>query len=94
MSRPVRYCRVKTVKKRTSLTPCEGLKGVLSDPFKRGAGARIATFMRIHDSSITHQRLVISPPAKDGPGVIANFCPYCGEAISEIGDKIVAERKR
>ena len=85
------YCDVRMEPKGTSLKPCDALSSVLSDSFRRGSGARIATMVRLA-SGIANQRLVISPAVKDGNGLIANFCPYCGMALTEIGAEEMERR--
>jgi hypothetical protein len=90
------FCRVKHTKAGTDIAPCDALSSVLIYSYG-GAGARLATMFPFTDGipqEGRNKRLVIAPTKKQGKGVVANFCPYCGEPLTEGGRGFVAEQAK
>jgi len=80
--KPEAFCRVTQVGAGSAIRPCAHLARVLSDT-EHGPGVRFQTFVKMDDMSVRNARLVLYPPRRIGKGMIANFCPYCGVALTE-----------
>ena len=77
---PTMRCVVVASEARTSITPCGGLEAAMTSA-ETGAGARLLPFVNFRTDA-RHDRLVIRPQKREGGGVIANFCPFCGTALT------------
>lgn len=86
--RPTR-CVVVASETRTHIVPCVALEAATTNA-SSGAGARIQTYVNFKTDA-RHDRLSIKPQKKEGNGVIANFCPFCGTVLTPEGNGFAAK---
>jgi hypothetical protein len=82
-------CVVAASEDHTTITPCGGLEAATTNA-SSGPGARIETWMNFKTGA-RHDRLTIRPQKKEGGGVIANFCPFCGTVLTPEGNGFAAK---